>query len=177
MSTTLETSPASSSQKSWLAMALLYGLPMGLLFSIQSGNYLTGLPVGLVAGVLFASVLTKFVSRQTQKFQAESPDFGSETTLHAGPANHFKGLESVGGHLWLTNGRLHFRSHKMNLQNHEWSTPLADIASVHAVKTLGLIRNGLSVRLTSGAEHRFVVGDHERWVHDITSARQSLAAC
>jgi hypothetical protein len=176
MSATLETSPAFPSKKSWLAMALFYGIPMGLLFSVQSGNYLTGLPVGLFAGVLFAGVMTKFVSRQTQKFQAERPDFGSETTLHAGPANHFKGLESVGGHLWLTSDRLYFRSHKMNLQNHEWSAPLADIASVHAIKTLGLIRNGLSVRLTSSEEHRFVVGDHARWVQNITSSRQALAS-
>ena len=64
----------------------------------------------------------------------------------------------------------------MNLQNHEWSAPLAEIASVHAIKTLGLIRNGLSVFLTSGEEHRFVVGDHARWVQDITSARQALAS-
>jgi hypothetical protein len=178
MNTTLEASPASSTQKSWLAMALLYGLPMALVFLFVFGadRYLIALPAGLIAGVLFASSMSSFANGQTQKFQAESPDFGCETTLHAGPANHFKGLESVGGHLWLTSGRLHFRSHKMNLQNHEWSAPLADITSAHAIKTLGLIRNGLSIRLTSGEEHRFVVGGHERWVQDITSARQALAA-
>lgn len=73
MSTSLETSQASSTQKSWLTMALLYGLPMGLFFSFQSGNYVIGLPMGLAAGALFSSLMTKFVNRQTQKFQAEPP--------------------------------------------------------------------------------------------------------
>ncbi|WP_395744651.1 hypothetical protein [Prosthecobacter sp.] len=172
MSTSLETLQASPARKSWLTTALLFGLPMGLLFSFQSGQYLSGMAVGLIAGALFASVITRFVSRQTQKFQAASPDFGTETALHSGPANHFKGLESVGGHLWLTDGRLHFRSHKMNLQNHEWTAPLADIASVRATRTLGLIRNGLLIRLSSGAEHRFVVNDNERWAQAIAQAGQ-----
>jgi hypothetical protein len=175
MSTSLETAQASSPQKSWLTMALLYGLPMGLFFSFQSGNYMIGLPIGLVAGALFSSLMSGFVSRQTRRFKTESPDFGSEASLHDGPANHFSDLESVGGHLWLTSGQLHFRSHKMNLQNHEWSVPLADIVSAEATKTLGLISNGLRVNMSSGEVHRFIVNDNKRWAQAILTARQSLA--
>lgn len=174
MSTSFTSSQVSSAKKSWLTMALLYGLPMGLLFSWQEGRPMIAIPAGLIAGAVFATILSGFASRQTQKLQAESPDFGSEDTLHAGPANHFKGLEAVGGHLWLTSQRLHFRSHKMNLQNHEWSTPLADIVSVQTSKSLGIIPNGLRVRLSSGEEHRFVVHENKRWVNDITQARQAV---
>lgn len=176
MSTSLATSQASPTQKSWLTMALLYGLPMGLFFSFQSGNLMIGLPMGLIAGMLFSSLMTKFVSRQTQKFQAESPDFGIETTLHSGPANHFSDLESVGGHLWLTSEQLHFRSHKMNLQNHEWSAPLADIVSAEATKTLGLISNGLRVRMSSGEVQRFIVNENKSWAQAIMKARQAMVA-
>lgn len=171
MSTTLATPQAEPVSKSWLTMALLYGLPMGLLFAMSSGSYAAGIPAGVISGAIFATILTQFAKRQTQKFQASSPDFGSEMPLHSGPANHFKGMEGVGGHLWLTDTRLHFRSHKLNVQNHEWSVPLADVSSVQAVKTLGLIRNGLAVRLASGEEHRFVVNENERWAQAIANAR------
>lgn len=176
MSTSLATSQASSTQKSWLTMALLYGLPMGLFFSFQSGNYMIGLPMGLVAGALFSSLMSGFVSRQSRRFKTESPDFGSEEALHDGPANHFSDLESVGGHLWLTSGQLHFRSHKMNLQNHEWTAPLADIVSADATKTLGLISNGLRVRMSSGEVHRFIVNENKSWAHAIMKARLALVA-
>lgn len=99
-----------------------------------------------------------------------------ETILHSGPANHFRDLESVGGHLWLTSGQLHFRSHKMNLQNHEWTAPLADIVSAEATKTLGLISNGLRVRMSSGEVHRFIVNENESWAKAIMKARQALVA-
>jgi hypothetical protein len=157
-------------------MALVYSFNFGLLLSVLTGSLAIGLPLGVVAGSLFAALLSEFVSKQTDKFQAETQDFHGEPTLHAGPANHFKGLESVGGHLWLTNGRLHFRSHKMNLQNHEWSAPLADIVSARPTKTLGLIPNGLRVHLSSGEEHRFVVNGNEKWAQDILTAKQAQTA-
>ncbi len=176
MSTSLATSQASSTQKSWLTMALLYGLPMGLLFSMLSGSFTFGLPLGLIAGALFGSLMSGFVSTQTRRFKTERPDFGSEEALHDGPANHFSDLESVGGHLWLTSGQLHFRSHKMNLQNHEWTAPLADIVSAEVTKTLGLISNGLRVTMSSGEKHRFIVNENKSWAQAILKARQALVA-
>lgn len=176
MNTTLETPQASSPRKSWLPMALIYGLNFGLFLSVLTRSLAVGLPIGLAVGCLFAAFMSEFVSSQTRKFAASQPDFGAEAVVHSGPANHFKGLESVGGHLWLTNGRLHFRSHKVNLQNHEWSAPLSDIVSAPATKTLGIIPNGLSVRLASGEEHRFVVNNNTRWAAEILRARQEQPA-
>lgn len=152
-------------------MALIYGLNFGLLLSVLTRSLAVGFPIGLAVGCLFAAFMSEFVSSQTRKFAASQPDFGAEAVVHSGPANHFKGLESVGGHLWLTSGRLHFHSHKVNLQNHEWSTPLSDISSVQTTKTLGLIPNGLCIRLSSGEEHRFIVNENERWLQAIVKAR------
>ncbi len=87
-----------------------------------------------------------------------------ESVVHFGPANHFKGLESVGGKLFLTSQRLRFRSHTMNVQTHDESYPLDTIVAVEATRTLGLIPNGLLVRLRDGRAERFVVGGRAQWV-------------
>jgi hypothetical protein len=159
-------------KKPWLISALLYGLPIGILFSVQTGNYAIGIPTGLVAGILFATFMSRFASKQTRKFQMDRPDFDSETLIHEGPANHFKRAESVGGFLWLTTGRLHFRSHNVNIQNHEWTAMLSDISTAQVTKTLGIIANGLLVRLSSGEEHRFVVNQNVFWVSSIMGAKE-----
>lgn len=39
-----------------------------------------------------------------------------ETILKEGPANLKRGLEVVGGRLWLTSQRLAFKSHAFNIQ-------------------------------------------------------------
>jgi len=46
------------------------------------------------------------------------------------------GAEAVGGKLFLTNRRLVFKSHKLNIQNHELSIHLIDIANVGRYKKL-----------------------------------------
>jgi len=138
---------------------------------MQTGNYSIGIPTGLVAGVFFAAFISRFASKQAKNFAVDRPDFGAETLIHEGPANHFKGVEGVGGFLWLTTGRLHFRSHKMNIQKHDWIALLADVSTAQSTKTLGIIANGLLVRLSSGEEHRFVVNQNETWASSIMNAK------
>ena len=59
----------------------------------------------------------------------DHPVFVGETMLRNGPANHFVGVEGVGGWLYLTSGRLYFRSHSLNIQNHECSLMLDDVTA------------------------------------------------
>lgn len=143
---------------------------MGILFSFQSGRWDIGLLLGIFAGLLFGTVFTRlirtFAQRQTAKFRVDAPDFGSESVLMEGPSNHFKGVEGVGGYLWLTDGRLHFASHSFNVQNHAWTTQLGDIRDVAAVKTLGLFDNGLQISTAEGTE-RFVVNNSRPWAEMI----------
>ena len=162
------------STKSWLKIALLsavlYGIPMGIFSAFQSGRWHTALPAGMIAGlvfgVAFTLVIRAFTLWQTAKFRENPPDFGSESILLEGPSNHFKGVEGVGGYLWLTDGRLHFASHQHNVQNHTWTTPLANIGDVTTVKTLGLIENGLQISTAEETE-RFVVNNSRAWVEMI----------
>ena len=161
------TTPFSHWPKIAVGSAVLYGAPMGLLYSYLSGKW-SGMIAGLVAGAffgLFMSVtMAWFNRRQTGRFQKQRPDFASEDVALEGPANHVMGVEAVGGYLWLTSARLHFVSHKHNIQNHEWTAPTTEIASAAPAKMLGLFNTALIVRLKSGEEHRFVVNHNARWV-------------
>lgn len=94
-----------------------------------------------------------------------------EVILKEGPANHFKGIEAVGGKLQLTNRRLIFRSHALNVQTHEESYLLADIASVRTRNTLGIVPNGLAVIFNDGREERFVLYGRKKWMQEILGAK------
>jgi hypothetical protein len=165
-----DTSTSTSSAKTWIYSAVCFGLPMGVLFSLQNNNWVIGIGGGLIAGVLFATLMCWFAARQTKRFAADRPDLDGEAVLFEGPANHFKGAEGVGGYLWLTSGQLFFRSHRFNIQNHECRMPLSEIADVEATKTLGLVPNGLLVRLVSGTQERFVVRKNIDWTSRILGA-------
>ncbi|MET7401651.1 GRAM domain-containing protein [Dactylosporangium sp. NPDC005572] len=73
-------------------------------------------------------------------------------------ANLWRGAESVGGHLTLTDTHLHFRAHGLNIQTQPLDVPLAEIVSMRKYSNLRIVPNGLAVMTASGTEHRFVVG-------------------
>ncbi len=120
----------------------------------------------------FTRQMRSFAQRQTAKFRINALDFGSESVLMEGPCNHFKGVEGVGGYFWLTDERVHFASHSINVQPHTWTTQLSDIRDVAAVMTLGLIDNGLHISTEKGTE-RFVVNNSRAWAEMIQEHIQS----
>jgi len=73
------------------------------------------------------------------------------------------GAEAVGGKFFLTNRRLVFKSHKLNIQNHELSIHLIDIANVGRYKNLGIINNGLIVTSNDNKVGKFVVEQASEW--------------
>lgn len=96
-------------------------------------------------------------------------------------ANLQRGPEAVGGHLYLTDLRLIFEPHAVNLQRPAVIIELSDIASVEPAwtKLLNLIPvlpNALKVSSTTGEEHRFLVSDRRQWVTDITTASKDHSA-
>ena len=95
-----------------------------------------------------------------------------EVILKEGPANHFMGVESVGGKLYLTNLRLFFKSHRLNFQTHEASYRLEDIVSVKPRNTLGFIPNGMAVVVKDKGEQKFVVYGRKDWMKKILNAQQ-----
>ena len=94
-----------------------------------------------------------------------------ERIVREGPANMFRGIESVGGWLWLTDRRLVFRSHAIALQRGESAWPLDQIASAEPAMTMWIIPNGLRCTLRDATSAKFVVTDRTGWAAAIESAR------
>ena len=97
-----------------------------------------------------------------------------ETIIKEGKANHQRGAETVGGHLYLSNQRLIFESHSFNIQTGATVISLNDIVGAEKcwTKFLNLIPlapNSIAVKLRSGEEHRFVVFGREAWISAIRS--------
>lgn len=154
-------------------MTALTGVPfgffMGLFFAVISGSRF-GLVAGLFAGLIFGLALAAFTEQQRGRFTREGTGVEGEPILKQGPANHFRGAESVGGWLYLTDKRLLFRSHGFNVQNDEMSVALAEITEAQTCATFGFIPNGLRVLTPSGAK-QFVVEGRKSWVAMITQAK------
>lgn len=103
-----------------------------------------------------------------------------ETLVKKGAANLQRGVETVGGKLYLTNQRLVFEAHRFNVQRDSTEIDLADVQSLEKcwTKFLGLIPlmpNSLAVHTKDGEEYRFVVFGRGRWataIHAQKSAGQ-----
>lgn len=155
--------------------AVAFGIASGIVLGIVTGSGYYGFHGGFLA-----AFVTGFVTKRALGVRAPAPqrvpsahDMGfdpGEPVLHAGPANHFKGLEGVGGKLFLTDRRLRFRSHAFNVQTHDESYPLASIRSVEPSRTLGIVPNGLLVRLADGRTERFVVLRRSEWLSRLRAA-------
>lgn len=164
---------------------LSFGIGMTVFFILQnfltndnhSANEITksivsGSIAGVVSGVLFGWLMGLFskskLANDTSKITTE-PD---EAILFQTPANHFRGIEGVGGKLHLTTKRLIFKSHKFNIQNHELSINLTDINNVSKFKTLGVVNNGLSIITNQKTKEKFVVEQVNEWVKRLINREQ-----
>ncbi len=129
-----------------------------LLLSVGSG-IICGLLYGWFSGLFVAS---KLINTAT-KFEKQP----GEEILFETLANHFMGMEAVGGKLYLTNNRLVFKSHQLNIQNHELSIVRSDIVGAERTKTAKLINNGLIVKSVNNKTDRFVVENADEWVEKL----------
>lgn len=127
--------------KSFVRTALItgtaFGIPMGAIAGVVVGiarglseGFFFGLVTAVASGLAFGLAMAGFMVIQRRRVARARPEFTGEQLLHDGPANHFRNGEGVGGWLYLTKERLLFRSHQFNIQRHESSIPLADIAEV-----------------------------------------------
>ena len=123
---------------------------------------------GALAGLLFGWLMGLFANSKLFTQGTKIDTEPGETILFETGANHFKGIEAVGGKLYLTTRRLVFKSHKFNIQNHELSMRLSDIEKVDRYKTAGIVNNGLAVTTTRGVIEKFVVQQPDQWLSLLT---------
>jgi hypothetical protein len=86
-------------------------------------------------------------------------------------ANLWRGSESVGGHLTLTEADLRFRAHRLNVQTQPLDIPITEIVSLRKYNNMRIFPNGVAVMTVSGVEHRFVVGGRDRLIAAIEALR------
>jgi hypothetical protein len=112
--------------------------------------------------------------------EMQTPLEPGETLVKQGQANMRRGIESVGGHLYLTDRRLVFESHRLNIQRGATEVPLADIAGMEKrwtklLKLIPIIPNTLAVQTTQGEEHSFVCYGRDAWIAAVEQQRGGAA--
>jgi hypothetical protein len=103
-----------------------------------------------------------------------------EDVIRDGMASIQRGIETVGGNLYLTTHRLVFESHALNIQTGNTIVPLGDIEDVQTcwTKFLGLFPifpNGLLVSTEKGKSFRFVLFGRTEWMNAILRAKRRRA--
>jgi len=95
--------------------------------------------------------------------------------VYSGRANHFLNGVAVGGNLYLTENQLIFQTNNLNfLQKHECIIYLHDITSIEFEKTLGMVNNGLLIKMENGLKEQFVVTKIENWKNEIENRNQNV---
>jgi hypothetical protein len=156
--------------KSSMKAGLGFGVIMGIFYIVSDyiirepdtiwAGVLTGIIGGAIAGLLFGWITGLFTKKVKRSLQ---PIFeAGEVLVLETNANHFKGIEAVGGKLFLTNKRLLFQSHSFNIQNHSLNILLNQIKGTERFKTMGLVNNGLKI-LTDRSIEKFVVEEINQW--------------
>lgn len=103
-----------------------------------------------------------------------------EKLLRDGGANLERGIETVGGELFLTDRRLYFRSHAFNLRPGATEIPLARVRGTRLcwtkfLKVVPLLPNSLAVQTADGAEYRFVLFGRRKWARAIEAQARLLS--
>jgi hypothetical protein len=102
-----------------------------------------------------------------------------EEVIRDAAANLQRGIETVGGWLYLTTERLIFEAHAFNIQAGATIIPLRDVEDIWKTwtKFLGLLPvfpNSLAVSTAKGKTFRFVLGNRDAWISDIRETQYEL---
>ena len=96
-----------------------------------------------------------------------------ESIVKEAAASLQRGIEIVGGRLYLTNQRLIFEAHRFNIQSGSSEINLSNLQSLQKCWTrflgcIPLCPNSLAVNTTQGEAYRFVVPQRDAWVAAIS---------
>jgi len=125
-----------------------------------------GIFFGVFMGIGFPYVTEKFGKRFTSKIGKHiKPELQENEKIEIeGPANLFRGMEGVGGKIFLTDKKLIFKSHKINIQKGQTNIEYENINEIIERKTIKLIDNGIRIKTRDGKEFDFVVNERKNWI-------------
>jgi len=73
-------------------------------------------------------------------------------------------MEGVVGKIILTDEKLIFKSHKINIQRGQTDIKYENINKIIERKTAKLIDNGIRIKTKDAKEFNFVVNEREKWI-------------
>ncbi|MGB5980769.1 MAG: GRAM domain-containing protein [Nonlabens sp.] len=134
--------------------------PLGLVFQ--------GVFFGLFMGFGMPYLMKKFPKTFTSDLGKNiTPTIDEDEAIEvSGPANLFRGVEGVGGKLFLSNKNVIFKSHKLNVQTGQTTIPFKDIVDLKTRKSGYIFNNGLRI-ITNEKNYDLVVGKRDIWIEQI----------
>ena len=96
-----------------------------------------------------------------------TPILRGEKILQEGLANHWRGIEAVGGRLFLTSQRLIFESHALNIQTGNTVIPLIEINFIEKG-----FPNIINVYSKNNLKNAFVVFGRTKWIKAINKVKK-----
>ncbi len=133
-------------------------------------NYIfQGIFFGILGGLVFPYMLERYgkgiassIGKNIQPTLTESEQVEVE-----GPANLFRGIEGVGGKIFLTNKKIVFRPHKLNIQKKQVEIEYQNIEEIVKRKTAKLLNNGIRIKMNDSRKFDFVVNEREVWIEKL----------
>ena len=138
------------------------------LYSINSLIF-QGVFFGIFFGIGFPYINEKLAGKFSKKTGIKiKPELELNEEIEIeGPANLFRGIEGVGGKIFLTKKKLIFKSHKINIQKGQTNIEYSTIKEIVKRKTAKLIDNGIRIITNNGKEFDFVVNERDLWLDKI----------
>ena len=163
--------------KQRIVSAVLYGaFYAGLLFLfdvftddklyIVNALIIQGVLFGIVMGIAMPYVNKTFGKRFTNTLGKNiTPELTENEHIEAeGPVNLFRGIEAVGVKLFLTNKKVIFKSHKINIQSGQTNIEYKNMTEIITRKTAKLADNGIRITTNNGETFDFVVTERDNWI-------------
>ncbi|WP_339667314.1 GRAM domain-containing protein [Maribacter arcticus] len=130
---------------------------------------------GIFFGIGFPYINEKLAGKFPNKIgiKIKSELDAEEKIEIEGPANLFRGMEGVGGKIFLTDKKLVFKSHKINVQKGQTNIEYKNIKEIIRRKTAKIIDNGFRIITNDNKEFDFVVNERDLWFEKINERIES----
>ena len=113
------------------------------------------------------NVLNQVDALQKNSIYISTPILRDEKIIQEGFANHWRGIEAVGGRLLLTSQRLIFESHALNIQTGNTVIPLLEINFIEKA-----FPNIIYVYSENNLKNGFVVWGRTKWIKAINKVKK-----
>ena len=130
-----------------------------------------GVSFGLFMGLGFPYIIEKFGDKFVGKVGKNNvPQMNDGEIIEIeGPANLLLGMEAIGGKLFLTNKKIIFKSHKVNIQRGQTEIHYEKVIELLKRKTRKLFDNGIRIKTNDGATFDFVVNERDKWMEELNA--------